>query len=905
MVSVLAGAGCATQAMKGTPFYTGEWEQRTGPVEERVALWPLVYYRAPALSVLWPIFEKTPDHIAVRPLYTVEGLESGHKVHNVLWPLGRFDTGLDESRFFPFFWGTDYFIGFPLLWHFGSPVAKGEGADSLFPLWIYYTHGGNAGDHQRAVLKLVWPLTRFERGARQNSNRIFPLFWQSSLADGEHWFYSLPLGLYASPHDKMKGSWVFPLYMRMSSPEERFFHTLLGGNGKSGKTDYGWLLPMLGGWRTGPDESMSVAGLGLWLNEKGDGHGKNWLVPLYYRSWVPGESSFYTLLGGGTHRTNGTGRLITPFYMRFEEEPGKTLTAIPPALSWRRQQPDRTDNWLLLGLSRFSSGSHPLSSYIFPLWYNDPQSGMLLTPLYQKGGDPTTDVRWHAVAPLYYNRTSNLSSVWATPLWAVVRRTDGSGRTLTPLYIHVQDKPDESISGVPPLLSWRHTLPDRTDDWLLLGLARLSHGEKPGASHLLPLVYRNPASDTLLSPLWAHWESGTSKVSAVPPLLSWRRRDADGGQATRFLAGLASVEKKADGHHQRSYLFPLYYLNSDSKTLLSPLYASWGRDGDIYRLIPPLLSWRRTAPNRERDTRLLLGLAGRQTSAKGELQQSYLFPLYAYKRNEHFYTPIYGNDGPKGDYSYVLTPLVGRYRNDLKGSWVWPLYRRKIDARTGDHHSGFLWGSYQTDANSSSTSFFPFMKYLSVRWPAVAEGESDHKNVCQTLTREENSLSLLLLYRHSRQLLEFGEKVAPRIDGTTYREQELSQNRLFPLWSFEKREFGEGGQAIYGKGSVLWKLYDVKREQRKGDAAGNVLPHDYVRRRILWRFWHYERLNGEVSVDSFPFITYDRKPDGFRKTSFMWRGFRYETHPDGTKKLDLFFLPLWRHSGEIAAPKAE
>jgi len=41
-------AGCATNAMKGTPFYTGEWEERTGPVEDRVALWPLVYYRASA-----------------------------------------------------------------------------------------------------------------------------------------------------------------------------------------------------------------------------------------------------------------------------------------------------------------------------------------------------------------------------------------------------------------------------------------------------------------------------------------------------------------------------------------------------------------------------------------------------------------------------------------------------------------------------------------------------------------------------------------------------------------------------------------------------------------------------------------------------------------------------------------
>ena len=31
-------------------------------------LWPLVYYRDPALSVLWPIGEKTDEHFAIRPL---------------------------------------------------------------------------------------------------------------------------------------------------------------------------------------------------------------------------------------------------------------------------------------------------------------------------------------------------------------------------------------------------------------------------------------------------------------------------------------------------------------------------------------------------------------------------------------------------------------------------------------------------------------------------------------------------------------------------------------------------------------------------------------------------------------------------------------------------------------------
>jgi hypothetical protein len=86
-------------------------------------------------------------------------------------------------------------------------------------------------------------------------------------------------------------------------------------------------------------------------------------------------------------------------------------------------------------------------------------------------------------------------------------------------------------------------------------------------------------------------------------------------------------------------------------------------------------------------------------------------------------------------------------------------------------------------------------------------------------------------------------------------------------------------------------LYDHKHE--KNPATKDEPTTDYVRRRILWRLWHYERLNGDVSIDIFPAITYDTKTNGFHKVSFLWRLFRYEKGPKG-KKLDLLFIPLIR-----------
>ena len=78
--------------------------------------------------------------------------------------------------------------------------------------------------------------------------------------------------------------------------------------------------------------------------------------------------------------------------------------------------------------------------------------------------------------------------------------------------------------------------------------------------------------------------------------------------------------------------------------------------------------------------------------------------------------------------------------------------------------------------------------------------------------------------------------------------------------------------------------------KRQSGAAPDGAGRDYTRKRLLWRLWHYEKLNGDVSVDAFPAVTYDSRKDGFRKVSFLWRVFRYERGAE-SRKLDILFLP--------------
>ena len=122
---------------------------------------------------------------------------------------------------------------------------------------------------------------------------------------------------------------------------------------------------------------------------------------------------------------------------------------------------------------------------------------------------------------------------------------------------------------------------------------------------------------------------------------------------------------------------------------------------------------------------------------------------------------------------------------------------------------------------------------------------------------------------------------------------------FWPLWGHETRRGvmfeigpGAGGEksldASLETFDVLGFLYDWKRESIPEE------NHEYVRRRVLWRLYHYEKLDGDESTDIFPAITYDRRKDGYRKFSFLWRLFRYEDDPGKGTSLDILFLPICR-----------
>jgi hypothetical protein len=379
------------------------------------------------------------------------------------------------------------------------------------------------------------------------------------------------------------------------------------------------------------------------------------------------------------------------------------------------------------------------------------------------------------------------------------------------------------------------------------------------------------------------------------------------------------------GETYTGFPWPLFFSWRDKEKhgLFTPLYAYETSDAqnvnDGWAALPLLLAWHRWEKS-DNDLNVLLGLYNQHWSDSN--RSGYLFPLCAYDSKDRLLlTPLFGWDKPDAKepagYWYPLTPLTGIRTGSERGGWLFPLFDHTSSVSNETYSTRYLLLGYAKHERfswrnrvSSSTGygFFPLFNHSFNTFTNRVENDDS-----STEGFTHNDRRLLLNYSEEGQTVcraPTGD--APQV-GTNrvdkyrleawkskkalgdYRKTTVSDG-LFPLWSsgatVDTRLDGTRLREQEDS-SLLLALYDTKREVESG-AGTTAKPLDYTRRRILWRVWHYEKRNGDVSVDIFPAITYDTHTDGFSKTSFLWRLFRYEKRPDGGVDFDLLFLPLKR-----------
>ena len=771
--------------MKGTPFYSGEYDKREGPASDRVNLWPLAYYRAPALSVLWPLGEFSDDRFAIRPLFSMYRDDKNAPWHeyNSLFGLFSVNTQYHSQMFFPLYYyrdrpeGDDIFLS--LLY------AQGPDWTALPPLLSCWDDDGRSG---RLLLGLGgW-----------DDNR----------------------------------SWAFPLYFQDSADDT--FLSLLYAQGR------GWtaLPPLLSCWDDDGGSGRILLGLGGWDDNR------SWAFPLFYQD--NDEGAFLSLLYAQSHG----------------------WTAIPPLLS--RWDDDGGSGRILLGLG----GWDDKRSWAFPLFYRNAATDTLVTPLWASQGG-----RWSAIPPLlsWQSRDPGTGDTslyllgglagfepdadWFAPIYF---RNRESGDFFSLLYAQGRD-----WSAIPPLLSWWN---DDGSGRALLGLG----GWDDNRSWAFPLFFRDKSDGTFLSLLYAQSHGWTT----IPPLLSaWN--DKGDGIALLGLAGWGNEE---------SWLLPLWYRNRFG--LLTPI---WGRmhDGDTIRTywFTPLVgtregrttgSWffplwntRRYSDGRYDDSFLFLG-GRRGGGPPNRISSVWFFPLFSEEFNpklaplraemdapraasREFYHVVerstrWDNTTRKREKEWVIAPVVDAATE--KSHYLLGLGGAEHDVALG----GFRWNFSRLPTTSKDSPLARFMN----------PGRAPHvQTPSQATAMPTNAVA-------------------------RYVSEDSSW--FFPLWWHETMrgvmfDLPSGTKSLDARietFSALLFLYDWRQESVPEEG------HDYVRRRVLWRLYHYEKLNGDESTDIFPAITYDRRKDGYSKFSFLWRLFRYESDPKKGTSLDILFLPLMR-----------
>ena len=784
-------------------------------------------------------------------LWPLVGYEDG--ALDVIWPLGHFkDSG--EWRFFPVIKDHDLFCVFPEFWFTDDGFA-------VLPFYAKY-------DFREGTL---FPVLWWDLAGSDKMHSVFQLYYYHGCANATTFWAGCGLAGYKRYNDETS-HWLLPLYMRTGSgfysiPYSRTSHStsrdeayLCGFAGRKtaldGTTYAHWCFPL---WHKDRNSFTSLPYHREW-DDKGET--TSWLSVLALSGgWRdrPYWKERYLLGLAGRNRNDKNGysdSWLAPFY--YADNQGTLVTPVYGQA--------KTAKW---GLPGWYTDDHTFAS---PLWYShtDDQNrldqwmvplllsggvyrdgvrrnGFLLNAAGWKSGDDGYFASW--CMPLYFKDSEgtfitplygrNKSSQWCFPLWYNDERS-----LYSLLWCQRKDEAGELESWVAPLLlSGGRTKSDGTrESDILLGLGGATWGGKDGlrSSWAFPLYYENSAG------------------AFVTPLGGWNR--------------------------DSSWILPLFYTDKEAFVSLPYMHGrSESKKSDTY-VVPPLLSGY-TKHDDGRTDLCALVLYGHSRGAQGETRYDYLLPLYHYNgETGDFISLPYGRD-VRGSYTntWWATPLVGTRSGSKTGGWLFPLFNRRKDA------------SFDKDLARMDSPTIPDDIAFSdqVKCWTNGEGRVCFRTNCIASARidSETRGSVLLASDHDHWVysgVSCGEKEYTLHEGSKqgnriFFNSEFSRTVTYDIPSRRKK-----GERSDSETMALCGLF--YSEHREDSMKGTSHTHT----RVLWKLWDWEEENGDVALDVFPGFTYDSKTNGYSKTSFLWRFFRYENDPENGKKVDLFFLPVWR-----------
>lgn len=448
------------------------------------------------------------------------------------------------------------------------------------------------------------------------------------------------------------------------------------------------------------------------------------------------------------------------------------------------------------------------------------------------------------VFPFFWSRKKSNSGFCIFPLFWVESSSGTCWNTLWPLYYYESfEKSDTSTPS------------DQSEFWALCYLAGYNRKVGEFTDHRFLPFY-----------LWVDGNFFSLPYSV------WREPKTD-FMRRRILCGLAGINHDGDGKYDASWLFPLYY--HDNKKLITPLF---GAADDSFWLLPLYY--------RDADS-FVTPIYGRICDADWIFplfyrdSESFVTPLFGKIEDSHWFLPLYFRDHesfidsffslPYGwiateglTNTYFAAGIAGIRSGAKRGGWLFPLYDREtsadFDEMAARIDSPTLPDEKSFDAYDSRTYFLLSDNDRYVHGHMQKNDFSSETNNAYIVTDHRKFGNILLLNRSYSRKVEYDMNTRERISD----EEKSESSFLMFLYQSEHR-----------------------RDTIKGD--------EYTCHNVLWKIWDWEEENGDVALDVFPGFTYDSRTDGYTKTSFLWRFFRYENNPAaGSTSIDFLFIPIWR-----------
>ena len=498
-------------------------------------------------------------------------------------------------------------------------------------------------------------------------------------------------------------------------------------------------------------------------------------------------------------------------------------------------------------------GATKSADWLLPVYYHD--EDCLLTPIYGQ----TENVDW--ALPLYYRDKSEFFSLpWC-------QRTGTDGRL---------------ESAISPLFLSGYTYDRRTGDeltYLLMGLAgHFTNESEKGGSWVFPLFYQD--TERFFTLLY-----GRTKASEWLAPVYYRDGDS-------FITPLAGKMGDSD------WLLPFYVRSGEDFTSLAYVRTVDKRTGARNEVYPPLFLERTWYTNsQESSWSALGGIVGGSTRANGTRGDDWLFPCYYREKGHSFISLPFGwtGGGTSQTNSWWCTPLVGTRSGKENGGWVFPFVTTSGSV-TFERDSAYF------DENRLSGDIRFWMGVETNRWwnPKTRKMQDKSVRSYPAATRFSSHDHRTFLHLSDANVDVQGHLGSgSRTNIYAMVKTEKFGNCLFfnrqrrRTVDFRTDTREKAGDQEYSFTSCLLRFY---RNERLVDCLTD--RELAARQDFLWRIWNRKSKDGHVSIDAFPGYTYDRRKDGYTKTSFLWRLYRNEVDPKKGTSMDILFIPVLRPEGQ-------